>query len=246
MTHNLVEKPFITITNVIWSFDAQTHDIKLLLIKRSDNPFKDFWALPETWLRINESAHDATLRLVKEKLGLDLPDVHAEQLATFTDPSRSPEERALSLSYMTFLPQQPLLNPGPGATDAQWFTLQKQKSGLFRFKNLDFVFTTLADDDYINHQNQVADKHLAFDHNWILTVATKRIMNKLNYQPTILLILGPSFTLKMARHVFGIFGKTEPDNSNFLRNHQDLLQPLGASSQNKPGRPAKQYRLLIN
>lgn len=246
MTQDLLEKPFITITNVIWCFDDQTHDIKLLLIKRAESPFENFWALPETWLRINESAHDATLRLVKEKLGLDLPDVHAEQLATFTDPKRSPGERALSLSYMTFLPQQPLLNPGPGTIDAQWFTLQKQKSGLFYFKNSDFVFATLNDNDYISPENQTAHKHLAFDHNWILTVATKRIMNKLDYQPTILLILGPSFTLKMARHVFGFFGKIEPDNSNFLRNHQNLLQPLGSSRENKPGRPAKQYQLLID
>ena len=231
MTTIPLEKPRITITNVIWSFDPDTLDIKLLLVKRADTPFQEFWALPETWLRVDDSAHDATLRLVKEKLGLDLPNIHAEQLATFTEPNRSPGERALSLSYMTFLPTQPVLHPGPGALDAQWFTLKKHKSGLFHFNYQDFSFQTLVADDYITHQDPA--KRLAFDHNWILTVATQRIV-------------GPAFTLKLARHVFESFGKKEPDNSNFLRNHQQLLRPLGSSSQNKPGRPAKKYQLLLS
>lgn len=243
MTTTPIEKPRITITNVIWSLDPETLAVKLLLIKRADSPFQNFWALPETWLRVDESAHEATLRLVKEKIGLDLPNVHAEQLATFTEPNRSPGERALSLSYMTFLPSYPTLQPGPGALDAQWFTLKKHPSGLFSFKYQDLAFQTLVADDYITHQDST--KRLAFDHNWMLTVATQRIINKLDYQPTILLILGSDFTLKMARHVFESFGKKEPDNSNFLRNHQHLLRPLGSSSQNRPGRPAKKYQLLI-
>ncbi len=71
MTNNAIEKPRITITNVIWCYDAVNQAVKLLLIKRADTPFQNFWALPETWLRVDESAHEATLRLVREKLGLD-------------------------------------------------------------------------------------------------------------------------------------------------------------------------------
>ena len=67
MTTTPIEKPRITITNVIWSLDPETLAVKLLLVKRADTPFQNFWALPETWLRVNESAHEATLRLVKEK-----------------------------------------------------------------------------------------------------------------------------------------------------------------------------------
>ena len=100
-----LERPYITITNVIWSFDYDTQQVKVLLIKRADEPFKNFWALPEILLREDESAHEASLRLIKEKIGLSLSDVHAEQLATFTAPDRNPDFRALSLSYMIFLPK---------------------------------------------------------------------------------------------------------------------------------------------
>ncbi|KRK22855.1 ADP-ribose pyrophosphatase [Lactobacillus delbrueckii subsp. delbrueckii DSM 20074 = JCM 1012] len=63
----IVERPLITITNLIWSFNKETHRVQLLLVKRKDEPFADRWALPETLLRENESADQAAVRLIKEK-----------------------------------------------------------------------------------------------------------------------------------------------------------------------------------
>ncbi|MGR8809060.1 hypothetical protein [Leuconostoc citreum] len=42
MTNNAIEKPRITIANVIWCYDAVNQAIKLLLIKRADTPFQNF------------------------------------------------------------------------------------------------------------------------------------------------------------------------------------------------------------
>ncbi|MCT4392733.1 NUDIX hydrolase, partial [Lactobacillus delbrueckii] len=89
----IVERPLITITNLIWSFNKEKHRVQLLLVKRKDEPFADRWALPETLLRENESADQAAVRLIKEKIGLDLPETSTEQLATFTSPHRTPGER---------------------------------------------------------------------------------------------------------------------------------------------------------
>lgn len=88
----IVERPLITITNLIWSFNKETHRVQLLLVKRKDEPFADRWALPETLLllRENESADQAAVRLIKEKIGLDLPETSTEQLATFTSPTGRP------------------------------------------------------------------------------------------------------------------------------------------------------------
>lgn len=102
MSEEIIARPLITITNIIWSFNRQTHEMQLLLIKRSEAPFKDAWALPETLLRSTESADDAALRLIKDKIGLEVRSTATEQLATFTAPHRSVGERALALAYMTF------------------------------------------------------------------------------------------------------------------------------------------------
>lgn len=244
MIYNPVARPYITVTNIVWSFDSNTQQIKVLLIKRENQPFQSFWALPETLLRDDESAHAASLRLVKERIGLDLPEIHAEQLATFTAPERNLDLRALSLSYMVFLPQNLPLTPGPGAVDAAWFSLNQISKHQFNFQNGNLKFKTLEDNEYLNDSNP--NIRLAFDHNWILTVACHRIANKLDYQPTILLILGSSFTLKLARHIFELFGQYEPDNSNFYQNHKKILEPVGLVESQGPGRPAKKYRLTSN
>lgn len=235
--------PLITITNVIWSFDRTTQQVNVLLIKRSGQPFANFWALPETAMRDGESAHEAALRLVREKIGLRLDAGFAEQLATFTAPERDPSERALSLSYMIYLPERPALVSGPGASDAQWFALGKKSTGGFSFSYRNLHFHSLKPDEYLT--DQTPSTGLAFDHNWILTVACARIRNKIDYQPAILFILGSPFTLRQARLIFAAFGRDEPDNSNFLRNHAAWLRPTGDTTKVGVGRPSKTYVLTL-
>lgn len=234
----IVARPLITITNLIFSFDPATKRVQVLLIKRSQAPFLDRWALPETNLRAQESADQAAVRLVKEKIGPALPTSATEQLATFTSPHRAPGERALALAYMTFLPAVPTLAPGYGATAAAWFRLTSDGAGTI---NLDH-----GQQHFLIGKGTAAPA-LAFDHDQILGTAVTRIKNKLDYQPSILQVLGPSFTLRQAREVFAPFmGKAadQIDNSNFRKTHQHLLTEVGTSTVGgHSGRPPKIYRL---
>lgn len=229
----IVARPLVTITNVIWSFNPELHKPQILLIKRAADPFKGHWALPETLLRRDESADAACIRLISDKIGLRVPLNAAEQLATFTDPQRVSGTRALALAYMTFLPTMLPLHPGYGATDAQWFVLQT---------------TVLTPKLVHNRQILTLDKHsqLAFDHVQIICTAITRIKNKLDYQPNILKILGQSFTLRQAREVYATFlGTTagQIDNSNFKKTHAHLFEEIGVAVTKHSGRPPKLYQL---
>lgn len=240
----VLEHPLITITNLIWSFDHTTQQVNLLLVKRAEAPYAGYWALPETAMRVQESAHDAALRLVREKIGLALASSHSEQLATFTEPNRTPDGRALSLAYMTFLPLRPQLAPGPGVTAARWFPLCSLSDWQFGLDDPAGHFTTLEASDYLTERDP--ETTLAYDHNWIITVACSRIAGKLDYQPNILLTLGDTFTLKQARTIYALFRHVplaRVDNSNFLREHKHLLVPTGQVASAGPGRPAKLFRL---
>ncbi|MFT9214088.1 NrtR DNA-binding winged helix domain-containing protein [Liquorilactobacillus ghanensis] len=247
----IINQPEVTITNIIWSFDQKTQKVNVLLIKRADFPFKDYWALPETYLRETESADQAALRLVREKIGLELPRFYTEQLETFTNPLRSVSaQRQIALAYMTFLPDMPTLNPGYGATAAQWFQLETdpQHNYLFTGEQLSFNLTEQQTENNFYHALQANHHfgHLAFDHEWLLKIACLRIRNKLDYQPNILRILGDIFTLKAVRIVYAAFLKrpvTAIDNSNFRKTHQHFFQEVGSAPNNGPGRPAHLYRL---
>lgn len=231
----ITERPLITITNIIWSFNRYNRHPQILLIKRAADPFRGAWALPETLLRKSEDADSACVRLIKEKIGLSLPASSTEQLATFTAPDRTPGERSLALAYMTFLPTMPALNPGYGAVEAQWFSLNYR-----------------AENYYLNHGQTclaitTAAADLAFDHATIVSTALQRIRNKLDYQPNILKILGPTFTLRQAREVYAPFLRTtveQIDNSNFKKTHGRLFAEAGVVEKPKhSGRPPKLYKL---
>lgn len=90
MADEFLAHPLITITNVIWSFSPTTHQLQVLLIHRAGAPFAGFWALPETTLRERESADTAAIRLIRDKIGIHVNRGSTEQLATFTDPTRTP------------------------------------------------------------------------------------------------------------------------------------------------------------
>ncbi len=247
---SILERPYINITNIIWSFDRTTNEVNILLVKRNTDPFNEYWALPETFMRENESAGQSALRLVKDKIGMVLSHSHTEQLETFTNYQRTPGDRTLSLAYMTFLPDQPTLKPGYGASDARWFSMSYTDQA-YSFTNGDLTFYTAPSENEAQYYSDFkksgrSGKHLAFDHEWILTVACRRITNKLDYQPNILLILGPRFTLKAARMVYSPFLKlpvVKIDNSNFKKSHSKLFTAVGTSSSSHPGRPANMFKL---
>lgn len=234
MADKIVARPLITITNIIWSFSMKTRHPQILLVKRANKPFAKAWALPDTLLREQESAEAACIRLIKDKIGMLLPDKATEQLATFTKPDRVVGQRALALAYMTYLPAMPLLKAGYGAIEARWFS--------FNFHQKKFY---LQNDDI----KVSLDSHspLAFDHAEIIKVAIQRVINKMDYQPTILQILGPTFTMRQVREVFAIFHRTtvdQIDNSNFKKTHRKLFKEVGTAAAKGSGRPPKIFKLV--
>ncbi|MFD1471966.1 NrtR DNA-binding winged helix domain-containing protein [Companilactobacillus mishanensis] len=246
---NSTENLTVNIVNIIWSFDSSSEKIMVLLIKNSRAPYTDKWGLPTTLLRVNENAEEASLRLIREKIGIDLPNFYTEQLETFSNVHRSLSQREIALTYMTYLPSMPDLTPGYGAKEAAWFAVDyDQASYVLKYQN--FTFHTLADSIIENDFYQKVDQHdqssnLISDHSLILREAFKRVTNRLDYLPTILLILGDSFTLKKAREVYATFNKrsvNEIDNSNFRKTHGHLFSEVGFEH-GKSGRPAKLYKL---
>ncbi|HIY91798.1 NrtR DNA-binding winged helix domain-containing protein [Companilactobacillus sp. HBUAS56275] len=239
----------INIVNIIWSFDISTDKVLILLVKNSIGSNIGKWGLPTTMLRDNENAEEASLRLINEKIGIKLPNFYTEQLATFSNVNRTATNREIALSYMTYLPYMPELTAGYGAQEVAWFRVDYDKD-CFLLKYHDLIFKTLSDEisdkDFYDHLEKYSnDKYLSSDHALILRKAFQRVTNRLNYLPTILLILGDDFTLKEAREVYSTFWK-QPyqtiDNSNFRKTHTHLFVEIG-TEHGKSGRPAKLYKL---
>src|SRR3982750_1457736 len=100
MRHYLGQKRvLVAVDCIIFGFDGQ--ELKLLLIKRGFEPEKDKWSLMGGFLQKTETLDEAANRVLKELTGLD--NLYMEQLHIFSDLTRDPEERTISIAYFALI-----------------------------------------------------------------------------------------------------------------------------------------------
>jgi len=75
------EKPAVTVDVIV--FTIKNNKLQVLLIKRGREPFKNKWAIPGGFVRMNESLEEAAVRELHEETGVK--DIYLEQLYTFGD-----------------------------------------------------------------------------------------------------------------------------------------------------------------
>lgn len=88
-----------SVDNVIFGFDEGK--LKILLIRRNEDPFKDMWALPGELVFPDEDLDDAPLRVLKEATGLS--NVFLEQVQTFGRVGRHPLGRVITVAYYSLV-----------------------------------------------------------------------------------------------------------------------------------------------
>lgn len=112
----------LTVDCVVFGFDQA--ELKVLLIKRGLAPFKDKWALPGGFVRVDETVDNAARRELAEETNLH--GVFLEQLYTFGSLNRDPRERVVTVAYYALVALAE--HPPTGATDASeaaWFPVSE-------------------------------------------------------------------------------------------------------------------------
>ncbi|MBI2064694.1 MAG: NUDIX hydrolase [Candidatus Yanofskybacteria bacterium] len=92
-----------SVTTDIVIFTIEDDQLKVLLIKRANEPFKNQWALPGGFLFEKEEPHKAAERVLKEKAGIE--NVYLEQLYTFGGSGRDPRGKIITISYFVLTPK---------------------------------------------------------------------------------------------------------------------------------------------
>lgn len=109
-------------------YNKEDNKIKILLIKRKNEPFKDCWAFPGGFINIDESAEEAAVRELKEETGLEVSSV--EQLKAYSNPDRDPRERVITI---VFIAESKVaeVKGGDDAKEAAWFDISNLPSLAF-------------------------------------------------------------------------------------------------------------------
>ncbi len=92
-------KSAFTVDNVIFGFDDGK--LKVLLIKRNEDPFDNFWALPGYFVQQHEDLDAAAQRVLREITGLE--NVYLEQLRSFGAPGRHDFGRVITVAYYSLV-----------------------------------------------------------------------------------------------------------------------------------------------
>jgi|SRR5215217_2676739 len=215
------ERPSLTVDLVLLSIVGGAP--VALLVRRTEHPFLDAWALPGGFVAIHESLDEAAARVLSQKARLD--GVYMEQLYTFGAVGRDPRTRVVSVAYVALLP-------------AARFAAIEGDVTLARIAledGSDLARAFAADD---------APLPLAFDHARILGAAMAWLRSRLDDGPLAFALLPERFTLRDLQEVHEAILGRRLNKPAFRRRILDkaAVEPTGVREAGAAFRPAELYR----
>ena len=83
-----------SLTVDIFIFDE---DFNFILIKRKNDPFKDYWALPGGFVEYGETVETAAVREAKEETSIDVKLI--DLVNVYSNPDRDPRKHTVTVAY---------------------------------------------------------------------------------------------------------------------------------------------------
>ncbi|MET4080872.1 8-oxo-dGTP diphosphatase [Pedobacter sp. UYP30] len=197
---------------VLFGFDGK--ELKILLIERNEEPFKDWWALPGNIVGHNESLDQSAERILYELTGLS--GIYMEQYYAFGDPGRHPQGRVITLAYYALIRlggEKEVVPRSSYAKQANWMPISKLPK-------------------------------LAFDHQKIYDKGLEKIKRRIKHQPIAFELLPEKFTLTQLQHVYELVLGKKLDKRNFRKKITSfgVLKELNEKQKGVSYRAATLYR----
>ena len=150
------EEQHVTVDIVILtSEDESIQKLKVLLIQRRNEPFKDHRAIPGGYVNSDETLEQAAFRELQEETSLS-PEQHIghlHQFKTYGDPGRDPRGRIISVVFYAILPYSKELLDSVEARDdakeADWFSLKTPPLAIWEAEEMAFDHSQILRDIFI-------------------------------------------------------------------------------------------------
>lgn len=114
-------RPSVTVDTLVFCLEEE--QVKLLLVKRGNEPFKDHWAVPGGFADKDESLDAAAARELQEETALD--GVALAQCASYGDKGRDPRGHTVTVAYAAVILSSQGVKAGDDAKEAQFFAFGK-------------------------------------------------------------------------------------------------------------------------
>ena len=105
---------------IIFGFDGQ--ELNVLLIKRGIEPYKNRWAFPGGFLKMDETIDACASRELKEETTLE--HAYMKQFGIYSEVERDPRGRVITTAFYALVPMS-AVQGGDDAAEARWFPVDK-------------------------------------------------------------------------------------------------------------------------
>jgi 8-oxo-dGTP diphosphatase len=128
MTHYSHQaRMLVAVDCIVFGFDGK--ELKILLVQRGMEPEAGKWSLMGGFVQNKENLEEATTRVLKKLTGLE--NVYLEELHSFSETSRDPVERTISLAYFALIDIHKYERQLSNEYHAEWFSLKKNPKLIF-------------------------------------------------------------------------------------------------------------------
>ncbi|MBO5163399.1 MAG: NUDIX hydrolase [Ruminococcus sp.] len=210
------ERPSVAADVAAFGIDSEKSDnkrelddkqLKILLVKRGEEPFKGLYSLPGGFLRPNETIESAALRELKEETGL--AEAKLIPLKTYSDPERDPRGWVISCAFAALTRTIELdTEETSDAESSCWLTVEMRSSVI------------LIDDGAIViklKNGRALSEELAFDHAQIIYDAFLKLRDEVKNHDIIFDLLPEYFTIADLQKPYEIITGKKEAAANFRR-----------------------------
>ncbi|USH04357.1 NUDIX hydrolase [Grimontia kaedaensis] len=162
--------PQFTVDSVLFTVADGT--LKVLLVKRANQPFEGLWGLPGGFIDqdLDLNTDDTAKRKLKEKTSVE--PQYLEQLQVFSGDKRDPRGYSITLVYYALVTEQKVSTHISTVDDVAWFDV-----------------------------NALAEITLAFDHFALIQTARQRLQQKALYSMVPVYCMPERFTIGQLKSV---------------------------------------------
>lgn len=219
----------------------------ILLVQRSEYPFKGKWSLPGGFVNPKETIEAAASRVLERETNLS--GLYMEQLYTFSALRRDPRMRIVSCAYLALVDKSKFMD-GMDAS-AHWFNIEFSETveglAVSLASGDDKICFSVQGKEFNEEALKISGGELlGFDHAKMIAMGILRLKNKIEYMDLVFHMLPEYFTLGELQQVYEVILGRKLLAPAFRRIIADKVEKTGKVQTGGGHRPSALFRYKGN